>query len=320
MTLTVGVPSRTQARTRVLCAPTLVIAGATAALVWFAVESLEHAGVLGRALTAGRAELIAPAVVGLVAVVLVCERLWPAEQRPLLARGHVHDAAYFALHVLLFVPLMTLLGVGFAELLVGHARWMEVAWAASWPRPVLLGVTIVLMDGANWLAHYADHRFAALWRLHALHHSQEELNVLTSFRAHPLSHLLGFFLATIPVVVLVGDRGMVPELITAYICLGTLPHANVHWSFGPLGRVIVSPAYHRIHHSYEGSTGINLAIVLTVWDVLAGRARFPAKGAQPCETGLLGRPVRTEQEPGARWHVGVLAGQLAQPFAASRPS
>ena len=39
------------------------------------------------------------------------------------------------------------------------------------------------MDGANWLAHYADHRVDALWRFHALHHSQEELSVLTSFRA-----------------------------------------------------------------------------------------------------------------------------------------
>jgi sterol desaturase/sphingolipid hydroxylase (fatty acid hydroxylase superfamily) len=316
MTLAAEV-DRTRTPTRALCLPSLAIAAATAALVWFAAHTLERAAVLGSALSAGRAELIAPAVVGLVAMVLVCERLWPAERRAVLARGHVHDAAYFVLHVLLFVPLMTLLGVAFAELLVGHARWLEVGWTASWPRPVLLGVTIVLMDGANWLAHYADHRFSALWRLHALHHSQEELNVLTSFRAHPLSHLLGFFLATIPVVVLVGDKGMAPELITAYICLGTLPHANVNWSFGPVGKVVVSPAYHRIHHSYEGSAGINLAIVLTVWDVLAGRARFPVKGAAPCATGLAGRPFPAEQRSGGRWHLGLLARQLAEPFGVS---
>jgi sterol desaturase/sphingolipid hydroxylase (fatty acid hydroxylase superfamily) len=315
MTLAAGVRSGTQTRSRALCLPTIAVAAATAALVWFAVDTLERAGALGSALAAGRAELIAPAVVGLVAVVLVCERLWPAERRAALAPGHVHDAAYFVLHVLLFVPLMTLLGVAFAEVLVVHARWLEVGWTASWPRPVLLGVTIVLMDGANWLAHYADHRFSALWRLHALHHSQEELNVLTSFRAHPLSHLLGFFLATIPVVVLIGDRGMAPELITAYICLGTLPHANVNWSFGPAGKILVSPAYHRIHHSYEGSAGINLAIVLTVWDVLAGRAQFPVMGTVPCATGLAGRPVPAEQGSADRWHLGLIGRQLAEPFA-----
>lgn len=84
------------------------------------------------------------------------------------------------------------------------------------------------------------------------------MSVLTTFRAHPLSHLAGFFLGTLPVVVLMGHRAMAPELVTAYVCLGTLPHANVRWSFGPLGKVIVSPAYHRLHHAYEGAAGLNL--------------------------------------------------------------
>lgn len=92
---------------------------------------------------------------------------------------------------------------------------------------MLLGVTLVLMDGSNWLAHWADHRITPLWRMHALHHTQEELSVLTSFRAHPLSHIPDFFPATIPVIALMGDRGMAPLLITCYVCLGTLPHANL---------------------------------------------------------------------------------------------
>jgi sterol desaturase/sphingolipid hydroxylase (fatty acid hydroxylase superfamily) len=289
----------------------------TAVLVWLAIGTLERTGSLGRTLAAGRAELVAPAIVGLVVVALVCERIWPAEERPALARGHVHDVAYFVLHVLVFVPLTVLLGVAFAELLVDHAWWIEVSWTGAWPRWLLLGVTLVVMDGANWLAHNADHRFSALWRLHALHHSQEEVSVLTSFRAHPLSHLVGFFLATIPVVVLVGNRGMAPELITAYVALGTIPHANVRWTFGPVGKVVVSPAYHRLHHSFEGSAGLNLAIVLTVWDVLAGRAKFPVPGAAPYPTGLAGRPVVTEQEGRAPRHLRVLVGQLTDPFRAS---
>jgi sterol desaturase/sphingolipid hydroxylase (fatty acid hydroxylase superfamily) len=175
-------------------------------------------------------------------------------------------------------------------------------------------VTIVLMDGANWLAHWADHRFAALWRMHALHHSQQEVNVLTSFRAHPLSHLAGFSLATVPVIVLMGDRGMAPLLITGYVCLGTLPHANVPWSLGPLGRVVVSPAYHRLHHSAEQSDGYNLGVVLTVWDVLAGRARFPVTDAPAFHTGLADRPVPVEQDDRARSHLALLVAQLAEPF------
>ena len=118
-------------------------------------------------------------------------------------------------------------------------------------------LTIVAMDGANWLAHYADHRVDALWRFHALHHSQEELSVLTSFRAHPLMHTTGFLLATIPVVALMPARPIAPVLITIYVCIGTLQHANLRWTFGPAGRVIVSPAYHRRHHATDNQ-GVNL--------------------------------------------------------------
>jgi sterol desaturase/sphingolipid hydroxylase (fatty acid hydroxylase superfamily) len=299
--------------------PAFVLAGGTVWVLWFGIGMLQRKGSLGTVLAAGRAELIAPMVMALIAVVLVCERLWPAERRDVLARGHLHDAAFFVLHVVAVVPLMTLLGVAFAHLLGSHARWIETPWTASWPRWLLLAVTLVLMDGGNWLAHWADHRFTTLWRMHALHHTQEELSVLTSFRAHPLSHLPGFFLATIPVIALMGDRGMAPVLITCYVCLGTLPHANLPWTLGPLGKIVVSPAYHRLHHSVDGLAGFNLGVVLTVWDVLAGRAQFPTNGAPTCRTGLADRSLRIEQAADDRWHLGVMLAQLAEPFRV-RPS
>jgi sterol desaturase/sphingolipid hydroxylase (fatty acid hydroxylase superfamily) len=170
------------------------------------------------------------------------------------------------------------------------------------------------MDAANWLAHLADHRITPLWRLHTIHHSQEELSVLTSFRAHPLMHTTGFFISTLVALAMMGERSLAPALITSYVCLGTLPHANVGWSFGPLGRVIVSPAYHRRHHSAEGEHDVNLAVVLPVWDMLAGRARFPERTATPFRTGLTGRPVTVEQAGIAQRPLRVLTRQLVEPF------
>ncbi len=77
---------------------------------------------------------------------------------------------------------------------------------------------------------------------------------------------------------------------------------------------MVSPAYHRLHHSAEGPDGLNLGIVLTVWDVLGGRARFPVNSATSCRTGLADRSVRIEQAAVGRWRPGVLLSQLAGPF------
>jgi sterol desaturase/sphingolipid hydroxylase (fatty acid hydroxylase superfamily) len=301
----------------VLSSATLGLAAATGLVLFEAVDALLGAHGLGATLHAGWSQLVAPAFVLLVLAAVACERLWPAERRPFLARGHVQDASYFVLYILAVAPFMTLLSVGSAVILRSHASWLQATWTAQWPRWTVVVVTLLAMDLCNWLAHWGDHRIGALWRVHALHHSQEELSVLTSFRAHPLMHTNGFLLATVPVLLITGANPLAPVLITIYVCLGTLPHTNVRWSYGPLGRVLVSPAYHRLHHAVDGRQEANLGIVLTVWDVLAGMARFPVRGTAPCRTGLEGRPVPVEHSDSTAKRPAparLVARQLAQPF------
>jgi sterol desaturase/sphingolipid hydroxylase (fatty acid hydroxylase superfamily) len=302
-------------RWRRLCPSSMVLAGITVLILWVAIAELVRQGSLETVLSAGWAELAAPLLVALVVVTGICERIWPAERRPVLARGHVQDACYLALHASIVIPLMTLLSVGAAALIGSQVRWIELRPAEHWSGWLLVPLTIVAMDFANWLAHYADHRLNALWRFHALHHSQEELSVLTSFRAHPLMHTTGFLLATVPVMVLMPTRPIAPVLITIYVCVGTLQHANLRWTFGPVGRVIVSPAYHRMHHATD-IQHVNLGVVLTIWDVLAGRARFPSRSDAAGGTGLDGRPVPVEQGGSAAPALLLLAGQLIEPFQA----
>jgi sterol desaturase/sphingolipid hydroxylase (fatty acid hydroxylase superfamily) len=298
---------------RRLCLPSFAVAGLTVAVLWAAVVDLLRQGRLETVLSAGRAELAAPLLVALVVLTGICERIWPAERRPVLARGHVQDACFLGLHAIVVIPLMTLLSVGAAVLISGHAAWIEVRPAEHWPLWLIVPITVVAMDGANWLAHYADHRLGFLWRFHALHHSQEELSVLTSFRAHPLMHTTGFILAAVPVVALMPTRAIAPVVITIYVCVGTLQHANLRWTFGPAGRVLVSPAYHRLHHARD-TQQVNLGVVLTIWDALAGRARFPARSEASGRTGLDGRPVPVEQDEAARPALLLMAGQLIEPF------
>ncbi|HEV2252986.1 MAG TPA: sterol desaturase family protein [Streptosporangiaceae bacterium] len=313
----VRAPARPQwwAQRRRLCLPSFVLAAITALILWAAVADLLQQGRLETVLSAGWAELAAPLLVALVVATGICERIWPAEPRPVLARGHVQDACYLALHAIVVIPLMTLLSVGGATLIGAHARWIELRSTEHWSGWLLVPLTILAMDGANWLAHCADHRLEPLWRFHALHHSQEELSVLTSFRAHPLMHTTGFILATIPVVALMPTRAIAPVLITAYVCVGTLQHANLRWTFGPVGRVIVSPAYHRLHHATDNQA-VNFGVVLTIWDILVGYARFPARRDAVGRTGLDGRPVPVEQDGPPRPALFLLAQQLAEPFRA----
>ncbi|HUY06067.1 MAG TPA: sterol desaturase family protein [Acidimicrobiales bacterium] len=295
--------------------PSILLFCLTGWLVGAKALALRETGALSRTIASSRAELAGPTMIGFVLIMLACERLWPAEKRKVFARGHVQDACFFLLFVTLMAPFVTMLGVASAELLLRYTPWITVPHTASWPRWILLGVTFIAMDGCNWLAHRADHRFIPLWRVHALHHSQEELSVLTTFRVHPLVHTASFLLATVPVVALL--RGSIaPGLITIYLGLGALPHANVSWTFGPLGKIFVSPAYHRLHHAIDQSGDVNFGIVFVFWDVLARRAVFPGRGRTVCRTGLANRPLPVEQAPDRPETARVLIRQLLEPFRA----
>jgi sterol desaturase/sphingolipid hydroxylase (fatty acid hydroxylase superfamily) len=265
-----------------------------------------------RAFTAEEMLLVGPAVLVLVVMALVAERLRPAVARPLGARGHRQDAAYLAVYVAVAVPVVTLLGTGFAVTVLRLAPWLVIHPLTTVPKWTLVVGVVLLMDACNWTAHLLNHRVTTFWRYHALHHSQEEMSILTSFRAHPLVHA-SFQIAALPLIIL-GTSGAVPaSVLVGYVLLSTLPHANVRWSFGPLRYVVVSPAYHRLHHDVGDVRGVNLGTVLVLWDLLARRAVFPARDAEPVVTGLAGRPVPVEQAIDAGGLISTLVRQLGEP-------
>ena len=67
--------------------------------------------------------------------------------------------------------------------------WIILPKIGTVPRWGAIAAIFVAMDGLNWFAHLANHRSRMLWRFHELHHSQEDMNVLTVFRTHPLIHV-----------------------------------------------------------------------------------------------------------------------------------
>ncbi|HEY1734363.1 MAG TPA: sterol desaturase family protein [Acidimicrobiales bacterium] len=292
----------------------LSVAAVAAWLGVIGLRDLLGAGDLGGALAAARGETVGPALLATVLVLFLAERRWPAVERPALSRAHLVDAGYLALFAVVVLPLLTLVQTGFAVEVQRYAPFLRLGRLPLVPQVAVVAAILVGMDGMNWLAHLANHRSAALWRLHALHHSQEDMSVFTTFRTHPLVHA-SYLLAMVPVLVL-GASGTVPvAALILYGCLVTLPHANLRWTFGPLGKVVVSPAYHRLHHARELADprrAVNLGFVLVCWDQLARRAAYPTRGVVVA-TGIAGRPVPVEQAAPGRT-VRVVLSQLAQPF------
>jgi sterol desaturase/sphingolipid hydroxylase (fatty acid hydroxylase superfamily) len=130
---------------------------------------------------------------------------------------------------------------------------------------------------------------------------------------------LSFVLTAVPGFVLAANAATPATLLIAYACLGTLPHANVPWTYGRLSRLVISPAYHRAHHRSSGRLDVNLGVVFPFWDALSGRAIFPVADAPVIGTGLGGRPIPVEQEPERPRLARVFAIQWLEPFARMSP-
>ena len=79
---------------------------------------------MARSFDAGRYNLAGPVVLGFVLTVCVLEQVFPAQRRPLLARGHLLDFCYAVFYALLVIPLVVLLGSGFSDLLAWLAPWL----------------------------------------------------------------------------------------------------------------------------------------------------------------------------------------------------
>jgi sterol desaturase/sphingolipid hydroxylase (fatty acid hydroxylase superfamily) len=293
----------------------LFLGAACSWLGYVGLRTLMSGGDLSFAISTARARAVGPVLLVFVAVILLAEQLWPAVPRPLLSRAHLVDAGYLVLFAAVVMPLLTLVETGFSVEIGRHAHFLLLGRLPLGPQVIASGLILIGIDAMNWGGHVANHRSLTLWRLHALHHSQEDMSVLTTFRTHPLIH--ASYLPSLFPALILGASGAVPGVaVIVYGCLITLPHANLRWKFGPLGRVFVSPAYHRLHHAaspLDERGTVNFGFVLVCWDQMIRRAAFPTNAA-PVATGIAGRPVPVEQAGSARSTPRVMVAQLTQPF------
>jgi sterol desaturase/sphingolipid hydroxylase (fatty acid hydroxylase superfamily) len=264
-------------------------------------------------MTSLRVVVSGPLTLLTIGAFLVVERVRPAQRRPFLARGYRQDLLYTVLNATLVVPLVIALTLSFSEVVQRALPWIVVARMSTVPRWAAIAVIFIAMDGLNWLAHLANHRIRVLWRFHELHHSQEDMSVLTVFRTHPLIHV-SYLIALLPGIILLANGALTTTLLVVYGAVVAFAHSNTNLGFGPVGRVFVSPNYHRIHHKLDGPQDVNLGFALTIWDQFYHRAVFPTEETIRTDTGLPGRPLIVEQASERPRHLSVFAAQLIAPF------
>lgn len=143
-----------------------------------------------------------------------------------------------------------------------------------------------LRDGRTWLAgfvavefvyygfHRASHEVRWMWANHAVHHSPEEMTLLSSIRLG-WTNLFSFgWLFFLPLVLLGFDPRMVFALLAIDLHYQFFLHTEAIGRLGPLEWVLNTPAHHRVHHASNPEyLDCNYGGMLIVFDRLFGSFR-----------------------------------------------
>jgi sterol desaturase/sphingolipid hydroxylase (fatty acid hydroxylase superfamily) len=145
----------------------------------------------------------------------------------------------------------------------------------AWSPTLRIVLGVVLLDlSVGYLSHRTLHMSPWLWRFHRIHHSDEFVDVTTTYRTHPVETVWRFLFAVVPVwlIGIPAQAVIIQRLLQ--VTFGTIEHSNVRLPRAldrVLSTVMVTPNLHKVHHSrLIAETNSNYANVLTLWDRMLG--------------------------------------------------
>jgi sterol desaturase/sphingolipid hydroxylase (fatty acid hydroxylase superfamily) len=224
------------------------------------------------------------ALLGLAVVFALLEHLRPA--RPLDRRRFLRLDLLGLLVAVVSVN-VSRLSLFFLLDSLGARDRLAVPAIQSLPSVVKIAGGIVVLDFCLYWIHRAMHRFDVLWRAHEWHHSIEQLYWFSGLRAS----FVHIFLYAVPQVVVpffvlqatpleAGIGFALGVFVQFYV------HSNTDLGLGPLDWLVISPRYHRVHHSLTKNRDMNLGTTLTLWDRIFGTYVDPASVAPGYVLGL----------------------------------
>ena len=204
-----------------------------------------------------------------IAVFGICELIWPTHRtrKPMERRWGVHGVL-FGLGSALMHLTIPLSGVAMA-LAVEHSRF-GLLNRPEFPFWVRCAIGVIFLDLARYGTHRLMHSNPWLWRVHLLHHTDDEIDLTTGLRFHPLEVWIGGMigLGSIAVLAIPPAGVFLFEILSQFQAVAA--HANS--SLPPrleriCRRFFITPDLHRIHHSIrESDQGKNLGVLFPQWD------------------------------------------------------
>lgn len=159
----------------------------------------------------------------------------------------------------------------------------------AWPRllPLQIIIAWLIADFFRYAIHRFQHTNIFLWRLHSMHHSVENLEVMNLYLSHPLD----YFLRNVLPATLISFLGFAPEVVIwasgLTIVSGAFSHSGAKLHHKWLGYIFITNSVHRWHHSKaKEHQHCNFGVTLSLWDHIFRTFHYEP-GRSPKALGLI---------------------------------
>ena len=206
-----------------------------------------------------------------------------------------------AFNLVFISPLLVAVAVGLSQVVGAfELQFLNEDFWNLLPSWAVCLIAIFIGDLTGYWRHRLEHS-SFLWPSHAIHHSDTQMTWLALERFHPINRLTTVIIDS-SVLLLFGFPPfaiVANNLVRHYY--GYFIHADLPWTYGPLGKIFVSPAMHRWHHAAAPKAyGTNFATVFAIFDRAFGTYRVP---------GSCTVPLGVDDDMGEG-----MSGQLLYPF------
>jgi sterol desaturase/sphingolipid hydroxylase (fatty acid hydroxylase superfamily) len=174
-----------------------------------------------------------------------------------------------------------LIGLAFAVI----SRLRPVHWPLDDWRTWAVG--FVAVEFAYYWFHRLNHQIRWMWATHMVHHSVEQLTLLSSLRLGWTNFLSLGWLVYVPIVLAGFDLKLVMAILSVDLQYQFFLHTEARIPLGPLEWVLNTPSHHRVHHACNGSyLDKNYGGMVIVFDRLFGTFA-EERPAEPLRYGLV---------------------------------
>ena len=213
-------------------------------------------------------------LVGIAAVLVLIERIWPGNELPSSKAWWLRIAVINTVQVGIVILAGKTWDLWFQKASLFHlGDKVSVFWGAV--------ICYVISTFIYYWWHRIRHESNFFWRLcHQIHHSPQRIEILASFYKHPVEITIN---SLISATLTYGILGLSIEAAALYTFFTAVAEYFYHWNIRTprwLGPIFQRPESHRVHHMHQHHTQ-NYAD-LPVWDIFFGTYNNPKSSPKKC--------------------------------------